>query len=78
MTGAPLAKTTWAAWGSAKMLYSADRLSRALSRWLKKSEYWADPVAPTDPDAPYDPDSPTPDWDTYDPTKTKTPTRSED
>jgi hypothetical protein len=37
-----------------------------------------DPVAPTDPDAPYDPDSPTPDWDTYDPTKTKTPTRSED
>ena len=26
-----------------------------------------------DPDLPYDPDAPTPDWDGYDPTKTKTP-----
>jgi len=33
---------------------------------------------PTDPDAPYDPDAPKPDWDTYDPTKTTVPTRSDD
>ena len=32
-----------------------------------------DPRPPGDPDAPYDPDAPAPDWDTYDPTKTKTP-----
>jgi len=32
-----------------------------------------DEVRPTEPDAPYDPDAPAPDWDTYDPSKTKTP-----
>ncbi|MEZ4398665.1 MAG: hypothetical protein R3B06_01505 [Kofleriaceae bacterium] len=36
-----------------------------------------DQVKPADPDAPYDPDAPTPDWDTYDPGKTKVPTRTE-
>jgi hypothetical protein len=35
----------------------------------------ADEPAP-EPDAPYDPDAPTPDWDGYDPTKTKPPTGS--
>ena len=35
----------------------------------------ADEVKPVDPDAPYDPDAPTPDWDTYDPGKTKVPER---
>lgn len=33
---------------------------------------------PADPDQPYDPNSPTPDWDTYDPGKTKTPTRKDE
>jgi hypothetical protein len=37
-----------------------------------------DDVKPTDPDAPYDPNAPTPDWDGYDPTKTKTPTTGKD
>ena len=37
-----------------------------------------DEAKPTDPDAPYDPNAPTPDWDTYDPGKTKVPDRSKD
>ena len=37
-----------------------------------------DEVKPVDPDAPYDPDAPTPDWDTYDPGKTKVPERKEE
>jgi hypothetical protein len=37
-----------------------------------------DEVKPVDPDAPYDPNAPTPDWDTYDPGKTKVPERKEE
>jgi hypothetical protein len=33
---------------------------------------------PPGEDRPYDPDNPTPEWDTYDPTKTKTPDQQDD
>jgi hypothetical protein len=33
------------------------------------------PAKPEDPDEPYDPESPKPDWDSYDPSKVKTPDR---